>query len=155
MELGRAGLTPDSQVDLGVVTTPDTLLERDVVSCVVALGEEIDTSVTADKCSVIEGLLADDTSSRDGLPMLSESLTDDESLPGCLTGNCDISLHEDYSMSPVIISIGSEAFEKSPSLPPCDLGLLNSLSKGWKGSNRAWSSSLPRSPSISSGISSG
>ena len=56
-ELGRAGLTPDSQVDLGVVTTPDTLLEH-VVSCVVALGEEIDTSVTADECSVIEELLA-------------------------------------------------------------------------------------------------
>ena len=82
MELGRAGLTPDSQVDLGVVTTPDTLLERDVVSCVVALGEEIDTSVTADECSVIEELLAVHTSSRDGLSMLSESLADDESLPG-------------------------------------------------------------------------
>ena len=64
MELGRAGLTPDSQVDLGVVTTPDTSLERDVVSCVVALGEEIDTLVTADECSVIEELLAVDTSSR-------------------------------------------------------------------------------------------
>ena len=58
-ELGRAGLTPDSQVDLGVVTTPDTSLECDV-SCVVALGEEIDTSVTADECSVIEELLAVD-----------------------------------------------------------------------------------------------
>ena len=73
MELGRAGLTPDSQVDLGVVTTPDTSLECDV-SCVVAMGEEIDTSVTADECSVIEELLAVDTSSRDGLSMLSESL---------------------------------------------------------------------------------
>ena len=81
-ELGRAGLTPDSQVDLGVVTTPDTSLECDVVSCVVALGEEIDTSVAADECSVIEELLAVDTSSRDGLSMLSESLADDESLPG-------------------------------------------------------------------------
>ena len=80
--MGRAGLTPDSQVDLRVVTTSDTLLERDVVSCVVALGEEIDTSVTADECSVIEELLAVDTSSRDGLSMLSESLADDESLPG-------------------------------------------------------------------------
>ena len=86
-ELGRVGLTPDSRVDLGVVTTPDTLLERDVVSCGVAMGEEIDTSVTADECSVIEELLAVDTSSRDGLSKLSESLADDESrganhLPG-------------------------------------------------------------------------
>ena len=63
------------------MTTPDTLLERDV-SCGVALGEEIDTSVTADECSVIEELLAVDTSSQDGLSMLSESLADDESLPG-------------------------------------------------------------------------
>ena len=86
-ELGRVGLTPDSRVDLGVVTTPDTLLERDVVSCGVAMGEEIDTLVTADECSVIEELLAVDTSSRDGLSKLSESLADDESrganhLPG-------------------------------------------------------------------------
>lgn len=38
------------------MTTPDTSLECDVVSCVVALGEEIDTSVMADECSVIEEL---------------------------------------------------------------------------------------------------
>ena len=37
-------------------------------------------------------------------------------------------------MSPVIISIGSEAFDKSPSLPPCDLhGALEFTFKRLKG----------------------
>ena len=41
------------------MTTPDTLLECDVVIDSV-LGEEIDTLVTAGDCSVIEGLVAAD-----------------------------------------------------------------------------------------------
>ena len=63
------------------MTTSDTLLE----CCVVidsALGEETDTLVTAGDCSVTEGLVSADIYSRDGLPMLFESLVDDESLLG-------------------------------------------------------------------------
>ena len=52
--------------------------------CVIdsALGEETDTLVTAGDCSVTEGLVSADIYSRDGLPMLFESLVDDESLLG-------------------------------------------------------------------------
>ena len=80
LELVQAELTPDPQAELRVVTTPDTLLECDVVIDS-ALGEQIDTLVTAGDCSIIEGLVAADICSRDGLSTLFESLADDESVP--------------------------------------------------------------------------
>ena len=65
LKLVRAKLTPDPQVELGVVTTSDTLLECDLV-----IGSnlgETDTLVTAGDCSVTEGLVAADICSMDGL----------------------------------------------------------------------------------------
>ena len=50
LELVRAELTPDPQVELGVVTTSDIMLECDVVTDI-ALGEEINTLVMAEDCS--------------------------------------------------------------------------------------------------------
>ena len=60
------------------MTTLDTLLEHGIS----ALGEEIDTLVMAGDCSVIEGLVAADICSKDGLSMLFESMADNESVPG-------------------------------------------------------------------------
>ena len=51
-----------------VVTTPDTSLQCDVVIDS-ALQEEIDTLVTAGDSSVIKGIVAGDSCSRDGLPI--------------------------------------------------------------------------------------